>query len=204
MLVGLTGGIGSGKSTVAEALKRLGCPVYDTDREAKRIITEDAEVRAAIEALFGSEVFEGNVYRTDIVSKRVFSDRSLLSRLNGIVHPAVGHDLKQWAEAQTAEGNAICFAECAILFESGIAEVCDRTVCVSAPMDVRISRTMARDKAPREAVMRRIAAQMSEEERLERSDIRVVNDGSVAVDRLAEELMEKLRRELQNRIILYS
>ena len=100
MLIGLTGGIGSGKSTIAAELRRRGYAVYDSDREAKRIIAENPAVRSQIEYLFGSTVFDGDRYRTDIVSKAVFDDPDLLKRLNHIVHPAVCFDVRHWAKAQ--------------------------------------------------------------------------------------------------------
>lgn len=186
MLIGITGGIGSGKSTVAQALKRMGYPVYDTDSEAKRIIVENAEVRRQLEQLFGAEVYDGNRYRTDIVARQVFSDGDLLKKLNAIVHPAVCHDLRQWAAQQE---KPICFAECAILHESGIAAECDKIAEVTAPLETRIERTMRRDGASREAVERRIASQMPDEERRARANIILHNDGNCTVQQLAEQLI---------------
>ena len=100
MLIGITGGIGSGKSTIAQALRSRGYAVYDTDTEAKRIIVENPMVRSQVEMLFGSQVFEGNVYRTQLVAKQVFHHPDLLAELNHIVHPAVAFHLKQWAKEQ--------------------------------------------------------------------------------------------------------
>ena len=103
MLIGITGGIGSGKSTIAQALLSRGYAVYDTDSEAKRIIVENPMVRSQVEMLFGSQVFEGNVYRTQLVAKQVFHHPDLLAQLNSIVHPAVAFHLKQWAREQAEE-----------------------------------------------------------------------------------------------------
>ena len=100
MLIGLTGGIGSGKSTIAAELQRRGYAVYDSDSEAKRIIIENPAVRSQIEYLFGSTVFDADRYRTDIVSRAVFNNPQLLLRLNHIVHPAVCFDVRHWAKAQ--------------------------------------------------------------------------------------------------------
>ena len=96
-LIGLTGGIGSGKSTIASAVEALGYPVYNTDREAKRIIVHNPAVRSQVETLFGSDVFDGDTYLTARVAEQVFNDPALLARLNAIVHPAVGFDLRHWA-----------------------------------------------------------------------------------------------------------
>ena len=98
MIIGITGGIGSGKSTIAEQLREMGYAVYDTDSEAKRLIVEDAGVREEIEQLFGKEVYKDGVYQTALVAQRVFADQSLLARLNAIVHPAVKADILRWAE----------------------------------------------------------------------------------------------------------
>ena len=98
MIIGITGGIGSGKSTIAKQLRAMGYAVYDTDSEAKRLIVEDAHVRQQIEQLFGSEVYKDGVYQTALVAQRVFADHSLLAQLNAIVHPAVRADIMRWAQ----------------------------------------------------------------------------------------------------------
>lgn len=189
MLIGITGGIGSGKSTVARALKRMGYPVYDTDSEAKRIITENAEVRRQMELLFGEEVYDGKRYRTELVAQRVFADKSLLKKLNAIVHPAVCRDLRQWL---TQQGSTICFVECAIIWESGVASECDKIAEVTAPLETRIERTIRRDGTSREAVARRIASQMPDEERLARANIILRNDDSTPIEQLAELLISQI------------
>ena len=98
MTIGITGGIGSGKSTIAKQLRAMGYAVYDTDSEAKRLIVEDTQVRQQIEQLFGSEVYKDGVYQTALVAQRVFADHSLLAKLNAIVHPAVKADIMCWAQ----------------------------------------------------------------------------------------------------------
>ena len=204
MLVGITGGIGSGKSTIAQEFERLGYPVYYTDIEAKRIIVSNPMVRSQIEMLFGSDVYDGDTYRTDIVSKQVFRHPDLLEKLNAIVHPAVAFDLKRWKELQCTMHNAQCamgfrFVESAILFESGLDRLCDRVIVVTAPEDVRIERTLQRDyndshsKEHIAAVRNRIQAQMTDEERTKRADIILDNDGTRPVPLLAEQALEQLK-----------
>lgn len=100
MIIGLTGGIGSGKSTIAQGLRQMGYAVYDTDSEAKRLIVEDENVRTQMVQLFGNEVYANGVYQTALVAQRVFTDRSLLAQLNAIVHPAVRADILRWATMQ--------------------------------------------------------------------------------------------------------
>ena len=100
MIIGLTGGIDSSKSTIAKQLRAMGYAVYDTDSEAKRLIVEDAHVREQMEQLFGKEVYADGVYQTALVAQRVFTDKSLLAQLNAIVHPAVKADILRWATMQ--------------------------------------------------------------------------------------------------------
>ena len=184
-LIGITGGIGSGKSTIAAELSKRGFPVYDTDREAKRIIVHNPAVRSQVETLFGSDVFDGDTYLTHKVAAQVFADPDLLLRLNRIVHPAVKFDLEHWAKDK-----ALCFVESAILFESGLQELCDKTVYVDAPEELRITRTVARDHSNPEQVRARILAQNNDARRL--ADIVINNDGSRTIAELADELISQL------------
>lgn len=144
MIVGLTGGIGSGKSYIAQALAQRGYDVYDCDREAKCIIAENKEVQAAIIDLLGEEAFiyhqSSIIYNTSYVAKQVFADPKLLNELNKIVHPAVKEDILSRTHSLTPS-----FIESAILFESGLDKLCDKIVVVTAPEETRIARTIARD-----------------------------------------------------------
>lgn len=182
MLIGLTGGIGSGKSTIARALHARGIPVYDTDTEAKRLIRTDPDIRRAIIALLGEGAYTPEGYCPEYVATRVFADKALLSGLNRIVHPAVMRDVQRWHGEQTSR---YCVVESALLYESGLSEICDRVVAVTAPEEVRIERTIRRDSADINKVRARIRAQMSDAELAARSGIVVVNDGSQSVDSLA-------------------
>lgn len=199
-LVGITGGIGSGKSTIAAELAKRGFPVYDTDREAKRIIVLNPAVRSQVETLFGSDVFDGDTYLTHKVAAQVFADPDLLLRLNRIVHPAVKFDLEHWAKTRlsnsealqhpTSNSEALLFVESAILFESGLQELCDKTVYVDAPEELRITRTVARDHSAPEQVRARIQAQNNDARRL--ADIVINNDGSRTITELADQLIADL------------
>ena len=203
MTIGITGGIGSGKSTIAREIASRGYRLYDTDREAKRLIVEDPELRAQIEALLGADVYEGNTYRTDIVSARVFANPDLLRRLNALVHPAVRHDIERLTASIASglsakrsfspkggpSGVAGLIIESALLFESGLDALCDKVICVTAPEDVRIARTVARDHTTQAKVRARIAAQMDEAERAQKADIVLVNDGKASVSMLVDTLL---------------
>lgn len=187
MIVGLTGGIGSGKSTIAHALRQRGYAVYDSDTAAKRLIMEDASVRAAITTLLGDEAYADGRYQTAWVASRVFAQPSLLQQLNAIVHPAVVADMQQWLT--TANGSPV-FVECAILYSSGLASLCDRVVAVTAHEELRIQRTIQRDGTQEEKVRARIRAQHAEQDEA-RADIVVHNDGKVSIEQLCEDILTK-------------
>ena len=178
MIIGITGGIGSGKSTIAKQLREMGYAVYDTDSEAKRLIVEDAGVREEIEQLFGKEVYKDGVYQTALVAQRVFADRSLLAQLNAIVHPAVKADILRWAENMNHP--TLCFVECAILYQAGFDTLCDKVVVVTAPEEVRLQRAVARDHSTIEKVRARMRAQEVEKD-IERADLIVNNDGKTEI-----------------------
>ena len=197
MLIGITGGIGSGKSTVAQELATMGYPVYSTDSEAKRIIVSNPMVRSQIELLFGSDVYDGDVYLTEKVSKKVFRHPDLLAKLNEIVHPAVAYDLRQWKKKQEQDGQTTCFMESAILFESGLESICDYVVAITAPESVRLERTLLRDyhgshsQTHIAAVQARMQAQMTDEERTRRANLALSNDGSTPIHTLATQLLRQ-------------
>ena len=208
MIIGLTGGIGSGKSTIAQGLRQMGYAVYDTDSEAKRLIVEDENVRTQMVQLFGNEVYANGVYQTALVAQRVFTDRSLLAQLNAIVHPAVKADILRWAQAYTRPKDANpreatqpahnahnspkatipCFVECAILYQAGFDALCDKVVAVTAPEEVRLARVLARDHSTIDKVRARMRAQEVERD-IERSDIVINNDGKASIPTLCEEIL---------------
>ena len=195
MLIGLTGGIGSGKSVISKELRCMGYDVYDTDSEAKRLIVEDVQVHQQIEALLGAEVYEGGVYRTHIVADKVFADQSLLTRLNAIVHPAVKADILRWAQTLTTtlslkggRDRRPLFLECAILYTAHLDDICDKVVVVTAPENIRLERVMERDHSDVNKVVARMRAQKVEMD-LERADIVVNNDGNTPIPVLCKELL---------------
>lgn len=190
MVVGLTGGIGSGKSTIAKQLRNMGYIVYDTDSHAKRIILEDSSVREKIVQLFGEDVFVDGVYQTSLVAQQVFADRSLLEKLNAIVHPAVRADIERQKRAMGAED--ILFVECAILFSSRINTLCDKVVLITAPEEVRLQRTIQRDHATINKVRARMRAQECEWQ-YQPIDVVVHNDGSISIDQLCHQILLNLQ-----------
>ncbi len=172
MKVGVTGGIGSGKSTVCRLFAQRGIAVYDSDREAKRLMSECADLRAAIVRRFGAESYkEGTLDRARLAAC-VFSDAQALADLNALVHPAVLRDFVWWADRQSSPYVVL---ESAILFEAGLQDCVDRTVAVLAPAELRIERTCRRDRCDEAHVRSRMAAQMSDDELCKRADFTLVN-----------------------------
>lgn len=172
MKVGITGGIGSGKSTVCRLFARRGVAVYDSDAAAKRLMTEDAELRARIAERFGAGAYADGVLNRSYLAGKVFSDPAALADLNALVHPAVMRDFAAWAERQ--EGSYVIL-ESAILFEAGLEDSVDRTVAVLAPTELRIERTCRRDGCDPAAVRRRIAAQADDDTLRAKADYTLVN-----------------------------
>ena len=194
MIIGITGGIGSGKSVIARQLRKMGYSVYDTDSEAKRIIVEDATVREQMTALFGKEVYQDGVYQTALVAQQVFTDKNLLAKLNAIVHPAVKADIISKFRSlgvlsePLKRNSGLFFIECAILFQAGFDVLCDKVVAVTAPEDIRLERVIARDHSDMNKVRARMRAQEADKD-LQRADIIINNDGQVSIRTLCEEIL---------------
>lgn len=192
--IGITGGIGVGKSVVTKIFKVLGIPTYDADREAKDIMVKNNGVRQSLMQTFGKEVyFEDGSLNREWLGKRVFSDAEELKKLNAIVHPAVIKDGEDWAAAQTS---IYSVKEAALLFESGSYKALDFTILVVSPLELRIERVMQRDKVDREEVLRRINKQMPEEEKEKLSDCIVYNDDEHS---LIEQVMELHQKFIQGK-----
>ena len=179
-LIAITGGIGSGKSVVSQLLRVMGYTVYDCDERAKWVMTHDSQLRSALSALFGSSTylptgtgsFELN---KSYLSARIFSDNQALAQMNACVHPAVWRDMKTFLMAEPKE---YFFFESAILFESGFDRLAHPDVVwtVSAPLELRIARSMQRDNTSREKILSRIASQMPQDEKERRADQTILND----------------------------
>ena len=193
MIVGITGGIGSGKSTIARELVKRGFAVYDCDREAKRIIAENPDVQKEIIDLLGKEAFiyhpSSIIYNTTYVAKRVFADPHLLKELNRIVHPAVKADILSSFTSHLSP----LFLESAILFESGLNLLCNRIIVIDAPEDIRIARTIARDyqgdasPANINKVRARIHAQ-----HIPQGDLTLLNDGHTPIEEIVDKIQQFL------------
>lgn len=177
-IIGLTGGIGSGKTTVAKEFSALGIPVYITDQEAKELMKSDTVLKQ-IEEEFGSTVFNKGELIREKLSQIVFNDSNKLAQLNNIVHPAVKTHFKQWLSEH--KNNPFVIYESAILFESGSYNECDFIINVVAPLEIRIQRVIERDKTTREKVLERIKNQWNDEEKSSKSDFIIENISMEAV-----------------------
>ena len=172
--IGITGGIGSGKTLVCSVIETLGVPVYYADREAKRLMNSHPVLRESIEGLLGKEAYRDGELDRRYVGRRVFGNRDLLEQLNSLVHPAVREDYRSWVDGWSEVPYVV--EEAAILFESGANRNLDITVLVYAPSELRIRRVMQRDGVSKEEVQRRMLHQMDEEEKRILADEVIVND----------------------------
>lgn len=177
--IGITGGIGSGKSVVSRLLEIMGIPVYVSDTEAKRITQTDEVIRRKLCALVGQEVFQGGELNRSMLATYMFGHPEHIKEVNGIIHPRVKNDFRQWA-AQF-ENEQLVGMESAILIESGFREEVDFLVMVYAPLEVRVERAIGRDCSTKELVMKRIEAQMSDETKRNHADFVIVNDDETPI-----------------------
>jgi dephospho-CoA kinase len=189
--VGLTGGIGSGKSTVAHVFEILGIPVYYADKEAKRLMNEDPEIRRQLISHFGQETYADNLLNRRFLAEIVFKDKEKLQLLNSLVHPITIARAEDWMlQHQTP----YVIKEAALIFESGSQEGLDYVIGVSAPLNVRIQRTMKRDAVSREEVLNRMQHQIQESIKMRLCDFVIRNDEQHLVLPQVLALHEKLKR----------
>ena len=172
MLVGLTGGIGSGKSTVASFFRELGIPVYTADDEAKKLMTTSKRIKTKLIKEFGEQTFVDEQLNRGYIASIVFKDAEKLAILNNIVHPEVAKHFKKWASKQNAP---YVIQENAILFESNAASRFDTIITVTAPIDLRFERVLKRDDTTIKQIQSRMNNQLSDDERLQRSDFVIEN-----------------------------
>mgnify|MGYP001227939420 FL=1 len=171
-IIGLTGGIGSGKSAVLSVFSSFGVPCYESDSRAKKLMHEDLELIYQIKALFGDEIYENDKLNRSKLADLVFADKSKLERLNALVHPRVKKDFQSFVNQQDA---VYVIKEAAILFETGAAKDCDATILVSAPEKLRTERVMKREKTNVAHIKSRMNHQWSDEKKIQLADY-VINN----------------------------
>ncbi|MRH99845.1 dephospho-CoA kinase [Kriegella sp. EG-1] len=172
-LVGLTGGIGSGKTTVAKMFEKLGVPIYNSDKEAKKLMNSSKVLRSSIIDLFGKEAYNKKKLNRSYIAEKVFGDKELLQNLNAIVHPAVRQHFKDWASRQES---SYVIQEAAIIFEQNNHDFYDKVILVTAPKSIRIERVLQRDSNLDSAQIElRMANQLSDSEKIKLTDFVIEN-----------------------------
>ena len=196
VIIGVTGGIGCGKSYVSAKMQLRGIPVYDSDSRAKLITATNPFVKRDLVELVGPALYCSccGQFQKEVLAKFIFSDSENMAKVNAVIHPRVRDDFRQWADKYRSKD--FCIMESAILFESGFDSEVDFKVCVDAPLELRIQRCMKRDNTSREAVLERIKNQMGQDEKCGRADFVIVNDDVHALEPQIDELFENVRKTL--------
>jgi len=191
-IIGLTGGIGSGKTLVAEYIKSLGIPVYIADDEAKNIMNTDEVVKVVCNT-FGKEVIYKGTINREKLAQLVFNNPEKLHKLNSIIHPEVKKHFDAWVESH--KDSPFVFKEAAILFESGSYKYCDAIITITCPLETRLKRVMERDKTDRESVFKRIQNQWTDEQRIAKSDYVIHNLSVEATKKQVNEILKILKNQ---------
>ena len=171
--IGLTGGIGAGKTYVSKIFQQMGIPIFNADEQAKKCMVEDANLKAAVQLAFGESMYLKGVLQKDALAKIVFNNTEALAKLSALVHPIVKQKFEDWC---TQQSTSLVIKEAAILFESGAHLGLDAVVCISAPEKLRIERVQKRDESSVEQIQSRMSKQMPQAEKEELADFLIVND----------------------------
>ena len=195
-LVGLTGGIGSGKTTIANFFKELGVPIYIADTEAKALMNRSKVIKRKLIALFGDNAYQNEKLNRDFLSKQIFNNKDLLQKMNAIVHPKVASHFTRWVKKQEAP---YVISEAAILFENGSYKKYDYIITVTAPEEVRLKRVMSRDNSSKEKVKSVMNNQLKDEEKIKLSDYVIQNinleEAKAQVLQIHQNLLQKLQKD---------
>ncbi len=173
IIVGLTGGIGSGKTIVCKVFEKLNIPVYSADTEAKKLMNSDYKIKSKLISEFGNNVYRNNSLNKKFLANIIFNNKKKLLFVNSVVHPVVKKHIKNWISQQTSNYVII---ENAILFESGFDKIANKIITVTAPEELRIRRVVKRDNSTYKEVKARINNQMPDEEKIKKSDFVIQND----------------------------
>ena len=195
-VVGLTGGIGSGKTTVAGFFAEKGVPVYIADLEARKLTNTSVFIRKKLIKLLGAEAYTEDGINRRYVADKIFKDAELLQQVNGIIHPKVGQHFKRWLKKQSAP---YCIKEAAILFENGGYKNCDLTILVTAPIEVRIQRVLARDETTKLAIENRISNQWEDEKKLLLASFHIENIDLENTKTRVKEIHHRILMDAQSR-----
>lgn len=191
--IGITGGIGSGKSVVSRLLQLCGVPVYISDDEAKQLTATDVVIRSQLIDLLGEEVYANGQLNKPFLANYLFANAEHANRVNAIIHPRVKAHFQEWCQAN--QEHPIVAMESAILIEAGFVREVDRIVTVYAPNEIRMKRAMQRDGATREQIEQRMQRQMSDEAKCEIADFTIINDGETLLIPQVLELIASLSQK---------
>lgn len=176
--IGITGGIGSGKSYICRIVETMGYPVFYSDSEAKKIITSNPSAVTGLKELFGEEAYSQGNLNKDFLADQIFTNPALREKMNDLVHPLVRQEYHDWAKSTASK---IVFNEAAILFETGSYKSFDKTILVVAPKELRVERVKKRDQANEEDILARMNAQWTDEKKKALADFVLINDEKTAV-----------------------
>ena len=195
IIIGITGGIGSGKSTLSERLREIGYSVYDSDLEARRLQNEHPEIQDQLIELFGEDIYNDQGLNRPVLAKLVFGKPELLGKLNTIVHPVVHTDFMNWIQKHNAEN--LLFMESAILFESGFNKMVDKVIVMTASENIRIARVVKRDKVTEEQVKARMLHQMADDKKIANADFVIHSDDCQPLVVKMKIMLEQLLKSLE-------
>ena len=190
--VGITGGIGSGKSTVCEIFRVLGITVFEADKVARNLMNENSVIRQNLVEWFGNEIYSENQLNRKLLAEHIFNDDSLLNKVNSLVHPIVREEFKKWKNSQNTVYSVY---EAAILFESGFYKLMDFTILITAPEQIRINRVMKRDNLSPDQVVARIKNQWPDDEKRKLATTVIINDNKNLIIPQIIEIDKKLKRD---------
>ncbi|MDD5185451.1 MAG: dephospho-CoA kinase [Paludibacter sp.] len=196
IIIGITGGMGSGKSTLSNKLRAEGYSVYDSDVEARRLQNDHPIIRKQLTELFGEDIYTEHGLNRASLAKLVFGKQELLAQLNAIVHPVVAEDFKAWIKIH--EPDKFLFIESAILFESGFNVFTNKVIFMTASEEVRIARVLKRDQISLEQVMARMSHQLSDKLKLNETDFIIHTDDNLPMDDKMMIILKKLNEEFEN------
>ena len=187
--IGITGGIGAGKSMVGHVLEAMHFPVYYSDQESKKLVDSHPQIREDLQKLLGNEIYLDNTLNRVFLAEKIFKDAEIREKVNAIIHPHVRLGFEKWATAQQSK---LVFNEAAILFETGAHKIMDATILVTAPLEVKIQRVQLRDRITTEQVLDRMSNQWTDEQKIPLTDFILVNDEVQPLVSQIEAVIEKL------------
>ena len=193
-VIGITGGIGSGKSFVCKILEEMGFSVYYSDDRAKKLMNSDIRIQKKLKLLIGDEAYTEDGINRELISSKMFSDKTLRQKINQLIHPIVRADFEQWKKGFTDD--EFIFNEAAILFETGAYVNFDSVILVYAPLEIKLERIKKRDGVSEEEVLKKMKAQWTDEEKMKHTPYHILNDGKNPIEDRISILLKQLNKPI--------